>query len=146
MWRLTKLEIWVQQNSGGSGTVHVITSTPKTDKTPNQIIDDVSVAHGQLPAAWSWLNIPVSSPGRWLPASQGLCITLETQGSDNPAEVEYESGGLSDPSTGMLTGNDVSWNTPDTSKSIGYKIEAEYTTLDGGVSIVPGTWRQTPPP
>ena len=146
MWRITKLEVWVEQKPGGSGTLHVITYTPDANNKPDQVIEDVSIFYGQLPASYAWLEAPSSTPRTWRHASQGLCITLEAYGGEVPARIEFEAGGLSDPMTGMLDGNGGTWNGPDTARSIGYKIEAEYTTLKGGVGIVPGSWRQTPGP
>jgi hypothetical protein len=70
--------------------------------------------------------------------------TLSTTENQSPIKFDYKGGGVSEPHSGLLKGVHPSWQTFESNKALLYKIHAIYTTSDGEVHIVPGSWRQTP--
>ena len=143
-WRVTSVDVRVVRE-GSPGNFEVGLYRPDGANMPDVLLEEVSVPGSNLGWNYDWYNVPFTAAAGLSP-NQGLCLTLTSSQSVAPAYVRYRDSGVSEPDAGMLTGNAGGWTTYDPGGSLRYRIYAEYTTIDGTIRIVPGSWRQTPIP
>lgn len=144
-WSITSVQISVKRVQPIDGSIDVGIYLPDGSLKPGTLIETKSVSEAKLANPnHDWESISFSSVTKLNPA-QGLCLTITSTGSNPSANIQYEGAGVSEPNAHMLFGSSGSWSSPDSSKSLFYRINGVYTTTNGDTSsfqITPGSWKR----
>ena len=141
-WTVTNVKVRIKKSGAVSGTINFGLSLPDGSHLPGTLIETTAVNESQLPGSFEWYDVTFSRATS-LDPNVGLCFTLTTCDTDS-ANIKYESDGVTEPDTHMLSGGSGSWTASAADKSLYYRIYGVYRTASGGsgeFTITPGSWK-----
>ena len=141
-WKLTKVTILSYRNTSNR-TLNVKVYEPLPTNMPSStVLYSASVSSNSFSAAPNWHEITLSD-GDDLEADSGVCVAFEASASSGPIDVIFQNAGVGVADSAMITGNPT-WNNYYTDQSLMYVMTGVYTTTDGEVVPLSGTWKREP--
>lgn len=137
-WKVTSVDLYIAQKNSNKN-FEVCVYRADGSYLPDTLIDSVELNSSDYSSSLSWHKINFSGDYE-LDIDDGICITLETSESDAPIRIRYESGGVSEADSALISG-DPSWNQIETDKDLLFRVYGVYWTDDGTVEVIPGSWK-----
>ena len=134
-WRITSVEIYCKRHRHNR-TLNVRIYEPLATNMPSSTTNDsVDISSNAFSDAWQWQTIEFSGTYLLDPAD-GVCIAFET--TREPIKLRYTSGGVSEPDSALIRGDDEDWDSYETDKALLYRVHGIYISHE--MQPIMGSW------
>ncbi len=137
-YRITSAQIYCRRINW-SKTFNISIYLPNGSNFPSTLVDTTATNSSSISSSWTWHSVSLAG-SQWIPAANGVCLTVTTNESSAPIRLMYRSGSAGQSDSAMLGGKPQGWDSYEPNKAILYRVYGEYRTSPPDIEITPGSF------